>query len=325
MRLDALLAFSLIGALALVAPAGARGLTSDDINKAELTKSKRHAQAVILKAQVLLDRASFSVGAIDGHRSNNFANALRAFQEKHGLATSGDLDDATWKKLNESPEPVLIDYTISEADTKGPFIESVPQDYEKKSELKRLDYTGPVEMLAERFHMDEALLRALNRGKAFDKAGTVIAVANVNVKQVTLGGKAARLTVDKTRGTVRALAKDGAIIASYPASVGSEEKPAPSGTLKVVRIAHGPTYTYNPDFKFRGQTTDKAVTIAAGPNNPAGSVWIALNEKSYGIHGAAEPSKVGKVGSHGCVRMTNWDALALAKLVRRGMPVEFVE
>src|SRR4029077_6097256 len=122
---------------------------------------------------------------------------------------------------------------------------------------------------------------------------------------------------------VRVLAKDGALLASYPASVGSEEKPAPSGMLKVVRVGRNPTYTYDPEFKFRGVKANEKLHIAPGPNNPVGLVWIALNEKSYGIHGTPEPSKVGKTESHGCVRLTNWDALALAKLVRKGMPVEF--
>ena len=175
-------------------------------------------------------------------------------------------------------------------------------------------------MLAERFHMDQGFFEELNRGKVLDQAGTAILVANVNLKPAGLGAKAARLEADKQNNTVRVLAKDGALLAVYPASIGSEEKPAPSGTLKVVRVARNPTYTYDPEFKFRGVKADAKVHIAAGPNNPVGAVWIALDQKSYGIHGTAEPSKVGKVDSHGCVRMTNWDALALAKIVRKGMP-----
>jgi lipoprotein-anchoring transpeptidase ErfK/SrfK len=148
--------------------------------------------------------------------------------------------------------------------------------------------------------------------------------ANVNVKPVALA-KVGKVEVDKTRKSVRVLAPDGKLIALYPASIGSEEKPAPSGTLKVVRVARGPTYTYNPDFKFRGVKANRKLKIAPGPNNPVGVVWIALNQKTYGIHGTSEPSKVGKVESHGCVRLTNWDALALAAMVRKGTPVVFVE
>jgi lipoprotein-anchoring transpeptidase ErfK/SrfK len=173
--------------------------------------------------------------------------------------------------------------------------------------------------------MDQEFLETHNRGKPLDKAGAAILVANVNVKPVSLGATAAKLEVDKGNGVVRVLAKDGALLAAYPASVGSEEKPAPSGTLKVVRVARNPTYTYDPAFKFRGVKADEKLQIAPGPNNPVGLVWIALNEKSYGIHGTSEPSRVGKVDSHGCVRLTNWDALALAKVVRKGTVVEFVD
>jgi lipoprotein-anchoring transpeptidase ErfK/SrfK len=249
---------------------------------------------------------------------------LRAFQRRNGLNASGELDAPTWSKLTQDAAPALVEYTISRADVAGPFAEEIPASYEKKAELKRLDYTGAAEMLAERFHMDDDLLEQLNRGKPFDEAGTVIVVANVNVKPVALP-KVAKLEVDKTRKSVRVLAPDGKLIALYPASVGSEEKPAPSGTLKVVRVARSPTYTYNPDFKFRGVKADRELKIAPGPNNPVGVVWIALDQKTYGIHGTSEPSKVGKVESHGCVRLTNWDALALAKMVRKGTPVEFIE
>jgi lipoprotein-anchoring transpeptidase ErfK/SrfK len=315
------LAAGLVGSSA----AAASGLSLDDVNNAEFTKpSAKNSRAVNVKAQVLLDRLRFSSGTIDGRRGDNFANALRVFQQQNGLNASGELDATTWKKLTESAEPALIAYTISAVDTKGPFAEEIPESYEKKAELKRLDYTGPLELLTERFHMDENLLRDLNRGKSFDRPGTVISVANVNVKHVALRAKVVKLEADKTRKSVRVLA-DGKLVAAYPASIGSDEKPAPSGTLKVVRVARGPSYTYNPEFKFRGVKADRELRIAPGPNNPVGSVWIALNRKTYGIHGTADPGRVGKVDSHGCVRMTNWDALALAGLVRKGTVVEFIQ
>ena len=306
------------------ASAAARGLTLDEINAAD-PAAKKTSQAVNVKAQVLLDRARFSPGTIDGRRGDNFANALRTFQRHNGLNASGELDEATWDKLAQSPDPAMIEYTITRQDVAGPFSEKIPDSYQKKAELKRLDYTGPAEMLAERFHMDQELFAQLNRGKALDQAGTVVMVANVNVKPVALNAKIGKLEVDKSNNQVRVLAPDGKLIAAYPASVGSEEKPAPSGTLKVVRVAHSPTYTYDPEFKFRDVKADEKLKIAPGPNNPVGSVWIALNEKTYGIHGTAEPAKVGKTESHGCVRLTNWDALALAKLVKKGTIVEFLE
>ena len=308
------------------AEAAPRALSRDDINAAAIANTpSRNSQAANIKAQVLLDRARFSPGAIDGRRGENFANALRVFQSQNGLPASGELDAATFEKLTQDAGPVMIEYTISAKDVAGPFSDKIPGKFEKKARLKRLDYTGPAEMLAERFHMSEDLLAALNRGKDFDQAGTVITVANVNVKPAALDAAIGKVEVDKGQKSVRALAPDGKLLAFYPASVGSEEKPAPSGTLKIVRVAHSPTYVYNPEFRFRGVKAKRKLKIAAGPNNPVGVVWIALDQKSYGIHGAPEPDRVGKAASHGCVRLTNWDALALARMVKKGTVVEFLE
>jgi lipoprotein-anchoring transpeptidase ErfK/SrfK len=314
-----------LASLTLADASPARRLGADDVNAADFGAKQKSPQALNLKAQILLDRVGFSPGAIDGGNGDNFQNALRAFQKKNALNETGKLDQETWTKLASGSEPVLIEYTISAADLKGPFADKIPAKYQDKAKLKRLDYTSVAEMLAERFHMDQGFFEQLNRGKALDQAGSAILVANVNTKPVALGVNAAKLEVDKQNNIVRVLGKDGALLAAYPASIGSEEKPAPSGTLKVVRVARNPTYTYDPDFKFHGVKADEKVHIAAGPNNPVGSVWIALDQKSYGIHGTAEPSKVGKVDSHGCVRLTNWDALTLAMIVRKGMPVQFID
>jgi lipoprotein-anchoring transpeptidase ErfK/SrfK len=325
-RLTSLIAIVVTLGLTPAATAATRGLTLQDVNAAEFSKpAGKASQAANIKAQVLLDRAGFSPGTIDGRDGDNFENALRAFQKKNGLEQNGKLNKETWDKLVQGNEPVLVEYTITAADVKGPFADEIPAKYEDKAKLKRLDYTSTAEMLAERFHMDEEFLETLNRGKALDKVGTTILVANVSVKPVSLAGKAAKVEVDKQNNQLRVLAKDGALLAAYPASVGSEEKPAPSGTLKVVRIARNPTYTYDPAFKFKGVKADEKLQIAAGPNNPVGSVWIALDQKTYGIHGTSEPTRVGKVDSHGCVRLTNWDALALAGMVKKGMVVVFLD
>ena len=294
------------------------------INNAQwLAIDEKTLSATALKAQVLLDRAGFSPGVIDGYGGENFRKALTAYQRNNGLAVTGQLDQATWAKLTETAgAPVTVEYRLVEADVKGPFVESIPSDFTKMGELKRLAYRGPRELLAEKFHMDEDLLATLNPEVAL-REGSAIIVANVY--RETPPDEVASVQVDKTERSVRAFAADGKLIAYYPASVGSEEKPAPSGKFEIRAVVENPVYRYNPDFKFKGQKAREEVEIAPGPNNPVGAVWIALTADTYGIHGTPSPDKVSKTASNGCVRLTNWDALALAKMVKKGTPVVFKE
>jgi lipoprotein-anchoring transpeptidase ErfK/SrfK len=333
----------LVGQLLTPAAADAGPLTAESINAAQWSKANSEASsAAVLKAQVLLSRAGFSSGVIDGRDGENFRKALAEFQRRNGLDASGKFDAATFAKLIEtSVEPAVTDYEITAADIKGPFVKDIPRDFEKMADLDRLAYRSPREHLAEQFHMSEDLLKALNPKKSFDEAGNTIVVANVRTgeadarqngntgsREAQLGkqpAKAARIEVNKTERALRVFADDGGLIAYYPASVGSEEKPAPSGKFEVRAIAKDPVYRYKPEFAFKGQKATEEVEIAPGPNNPVGAVWIALSAETYGIHGTPDPDKVGKTASHGCVRLTNWDALALAKMVRRGTPVELVD
>jgi lipoprotein-anchoring transpeptidase ErfK/SrfK len=303
----------------------ARELTAADVNAADFsTAHQRKSRAVLIKEQVLLDRAGFSSGVIDGRASGNFANALRAFQEQNGLETTGEPDEPTWSKLGAtSAEPVLINYVITRDEASGPFASEIPDSMEKMVGLKRLAYTGPVELLAEKFHMDEDLLEQLNPGRPFDLPGTVIVVANVN--RTPPKAEVTRLEVNKGQRFVRAFDRGGKLVGFYPASIGSDDKPAPTGTLKITRVVRYPVYYYSPRFNFAGVKAEKRLKIAPGPNNPVGSVWMNLNARTYGIHGTAEPEKIGKTSSHGCVRLTNWDARALAAMVKKGTTVAFQE
>jgi len=200
---------------------------------------------------------------------------------------------------------------------------TIPDSLEEKAKLEHLSYTGPQELLAEKFHMDIALLNSLNAGKAFDEVGTSIMVPNVERSDTI---KAARLEVDKAIGGVFAFDQKNAIVAFYPATIGSDETPSPVGKLTVTRIAENPTYTYDPaKLNFEGVAATEKFEIQPGPNNPVGLVWIALSEPGYGIHGSPLPSAISRQRSHGCVRLTNWDALDLARMVRKGTPVDFIE
>jgi lipoprotein-anchoring transpeptidase ErfK/SrfK len=325
LMIDRLLAVCLVllGS-AWVGPAAARPLVMADVNAAEFPPpAKNNKRALLIKAQVLLDRAGFSPGVINGRTSGNLANAVRAFQQQNALDGSGELDAATWAKLTESSaEPALIAYVIGKEDVRGPF-EQIPDSFAKKATLKWLAYTGPAELLAEKFHMDEELLEDLNPGNTLDQAGTPIVVANV--RQALPKVEATRIVVEKSQRSVRALDRDGKLVGFYPASVGNDDKPAPAGILRITRIVQHPVYFYDPKFRFPGVEAQQRLRIAGGPNNPVGAVWMNLNTQTYGIHGTAEPAKIGKAYSHGCVRLTNWDARALAAMAKKGTTVEFVE
>jgi lipoprotein-anchoring transpeptidase ErfK/SrfK len=297
------------------------------VNQAQLSpksKARKVSSAVRLRAQVLLDRAHFSTGVIDGKTGENTRRAIAAFQKARGLRVDGKLDDETFAKLTETgDEPAVIEYKISEGDVKGPFLARMPKDLEHMAQLNHLGYANPLELLSEKFHASEALLRALNPGQTFTAAGGTIAVPNVRAAQTS--GKVAKIEVDKPGRGVRAFDRAGELVAYYPASVGSKEKPAPSGTYMVRRAMLNPTYTYDPKFAFKGVKTNAKVEIAEGPRNPVGSVWIDISKPSYGIHGTAHPETVGKSDSHGCVRLTNWDATELAHMVSKATVVVFQE
>ena len=311
----------------LAAPAVAAGMDAATVNNAEYhpkPPAEDKIDAAVVKAQILLDRARFSPGEIDGKLGENAQKALKAFAEANGLAFDKALTPKIWEALSATgKDPVVTEYTISAGDVKGPFLPKIPAKMDDMKDLDALGYTSPREALAEKFHMSEDLLVALNPKKKFDQAGDTVFVANVTNKpaKLTIG----RIEVDKSRQTVRAFDPSGALIAFFPATVGSEEKPTPGGTLKVVSADANPTYRYNPDYKFKGVKSKQAFTIKPGPNNPVGSFWIGLSAEGYGIHGTPNPSKVSKSESHGCVRLTNWDVGLLGASVKKGTPVVFVD
>ena len=280
------------------------------------------ARIEVAELQVLLDRKGASPGVIDGHFGSNVDKGLASYRQLTGQVLRSTDAAGIKKALAESGGDAFIDYTITAQDAAGPFVAAVPADYGKKAKLERLSYTSVSEMLAERFHMDEKYLKALNRDANFGRPGTIIRVANVGSP---VGTQVARIVADKGEKQVRAYDASGKLVAAYPATIGSSDTPSPTGTHTVERIALNPEYTYNPKINFKQGDNHGILKIPPGPNGPVGSVWIALSKPTYGIHGTPDPSKIGKTESHGCVRLTNWDAQELAKIVKQGVTVEFME
>jgi lipoprotein-anchoring transpeptidase ErfK/SrfK len=307
-------------------PLAAAQLTPETINAANFAgkvPSDDTPTALAVKVQVLLDRAHFSPGEIDGHFGDNVEKALQAFAEANSLASGKALTVEIWTKLQAlASDPVTTEYLLTDEDVKGPFLDKLPAKMEDMKGLKSLDYTSAKEALGERFHMSPDLLVELNPKQKFDRAGDSIIIVNPGANAPA---KVSRIEVDKTRQTVKSFDKDNVLVAFYPASVGSEEKPTPSGVLKIVSIDANPTYRYDPKYKFKGVKSTKPFRIQGGPNNPVGATWIGLSQASYGIHGTASPSHVSKSESHGCVRLTNWDVARLAESVKKGVEVSFID
>lgn len=273
----------------------------------------------ILTAQVLLDRSRHSPGVIDAVMGGNTRRAVRYYREAHGLPASDQVDAELMRSLiSTQTGDVFRSYTISADDVDGPFSPEV-SDFAEMAEMERIGWVSPTEMLAERFHMDQDLLLALNPDADFSRAGTRITIVSHGDNQ--LPSAVSRIEIRKADDMVVALDAEGAILASYPATIGSDQFPSPSGTMRVSAVAPEANYTFTPAGRDWGP--DEALVIPPGPNNPVGGIWIDLTREGYGIHGSPDPQLIGKTASHGCVRLTNWDAQELASAVEEGVEVVF--
>jgi lipoprotein-anchoring transpeptidase ErfK/SrfK len=288
----------------------------------------------MLATQVALDRAGFSIGEIDGQGGSKTRSALEAYRAS--VSTPLDI-----------PAEPLTTYTITDHDVAGPFIDSVPQDLMDQAKLPALGYTSPLEAVAEKFHSSPSLLRRLNPAGSWT-AGETIKVPDVQpfelpgkaaersaVDRAARGGADARpaaapakaatgpveVVVSGQRRSLTVRDSAGKTLMYAPVTTGSEHDPLPIGEWKVVGVSWNPVFNYNPDLFWDAAPTQSKARIPAGPNNPVGVVWVDLNKEHFGMHGTPEPSTIGRTESHGCIRLTNWDAATLARLVRPGTKV----
>jgi lipoprotein-anchoring transpeptidase ErfK/SrfK len=269
----------------------------------------------VLKLQVLLDRAHFSPGEIDGQRGGNLRAATIAYAHARMKATNASEAAVLASLVEADAEPTVIDYTVTKADVAGPF-EKIPADLMDQAKLKALGYASALEGLGEQSHASPLLLKRLNPGKKFE-AGDVIRIPSVHRATV---GKITKVVVSVLDHSVTAVDSEDQVIARYPATLGSSRDPLPIGDWKINGVKRDPTYSYNPDLFWDAKADQAKATLPAGPNSPVGVVWIDLSKENMGIHGTPSPSLVGKLQSHGCIRLTNWDASELATMVAPGMP-----
>ena len=303
---------------------------------------------MVLAAQVMLDAAGFSPGQIDGKAGANFGRAIAAYQQSRGLEVSGRIDvrlkpdptaiDATLDRLRQDfrGQPPLVSYAITDADLAGPFQPDIPKDLVAQAKLPSLDYRNPLEAIAEKFHASPALLESLNPGQTFMQTGTQITVPNVMPSDplpIATDAKSkapanakpsgVRIVVTKSTSALTVEDADGKVLFFAPVTTGSQKDPLPIGKWKVTGVQQMPTFHYNPDLFWDASPEHSKAKIPPGPNNPVGVAWIDLSKPHYGIHGTPEPSQIGHVQSHGCVRMTNWDVRRVMEWARPGTLVVF--
>jgi lipoprotein-anchoring transpeptidase ErfK/SrfK len=276
----------------------------------------------VLEAQVALARQVISSGSIDGVWGETTRRAVLAFQEREGLPLSGELDARTRNRLLLDA-PVLTTWVLTADDFAG--LQPLSPTWLGKSQQLALEHETVLERLAERSQASPTLLRRLNPGLDWERLSPGLTVQVPLARYPPPRAPAVRLVIRLSEKWVRAYDAEGRVLAHFPCSIAARVEKRPLGRLEVVAVAENPNYTFDPELfpeSEEGRVLGRKLILPPGPNNPVGLAWIGLSLPGYGIHGTPHPERIGRTESHGCFRLTNWDALYLLRLVHIGMPVE---
>jgi lipoprotein-anchoring transpeptidase ErfK/SrfK len=293
-----------------LSPAGAMAQDSDELR-------------TNLAWQLALERVHFSPGLIDGKIGPKTRLATREFQRVRGLPVTGELDEATAKALKVASASALTTYVIAAEDASD--VGEVPESWAARAKLRRLRYESLADLVAERFHCTQGLLDTLNPNVDLTRLRPGVKLVVPNVAEPTVVPKAALLQIDLGEKVIRVQDRERRLVALLHCSIAKDKEKAPRGEARIVSITHEPAYSFDPAMWPEVKDVDRKLLIPPGPRNPVGLCWMGLSRPGYGIHGTPKPELIGKTGSHGCFRLTNWDALRLARMVREGTPVRFVE
>ena len=328
---------SMVGTAAIAVSAASATAQTPTMKVAPVDRS-------ILHVQVILDHLGFGPGVLDGRGGQSLVAALKGFQESRGLPITGKTDAKTLGALYQyrAQRPVAA-ITLTREILAGPYINPLPKDYALQAKLPTIGYRTPMEKLGEMFHTTPAVLIALNSPTTRLKVGNKIIVPNalptsrdydpklradwrqtlamlkVDANQPT----ADHVVVDKSDAVLRVLDKNDKLIAQFSATMGSSKDPLPIGTWKINGADYNPKYHYNPDLFWDAKKDADPAMLPPGPNGPVGVVWIDLSKEHYGIHGTPNPETIGRAESHGCIRLTNWDAARLSMMVKPGTKAIF--
>ena len=318
------------------------------------TQPGKTAPADGLALQVALDRAGFSPGAIDGQAGSSTKKALEAHRKQNGgdpavveptTQYTISAEDAAGPFEPEIPRE-LPDQAKLPALSYKTVVEALAERFHSTPEfLKKLNpdatFASGEQIVVPNVEPMQIPTKA-DAAKANAKADTAKPTgskpqaskpAQRRARGTSGTGKPgaadpagdAVVTVSKAASALTVTDGSGKVVMYAPVTSGSPHDPLPIGEWKVNVVSLNPPFNYNPDLFWDADPSHTKATLKPGPNNPVGLVWIDLSKEHYGIHGTPEPSTVGKTQSHGCVRLTNWDALKLAGLVKVGTKVVFTE